>query len=194
MATKAKTHRFELVFPWREKDGTSGCETAVIEAHNPRAHYGELRGEGEVSMTRHTAKFWAFGAQAVVAFMDLTGLRPCDDRKAVFGPGELDDEDEEEAALWDAEPPGFDHTRIWRAAGGRYVVTTEPYGERSEKAAAWCAGRSWACEVFPPRVGMWNPDGETGTRLVLISPGGRGAPIEPLIPVLLAGMPRWPSE
>jgi hypothetical protein len=192
MAVKAKTHRLELIFPWREKGGIFGVEEVVIEAHSPREHYGELRGEGEVSVTQNTARIWAFAARGVVAFMDLTELRSCDARKEVFGPTEL--EDDEEEGIWDVEPPGFDHTRIWRAADGRYVVTTEPYDKRCETAAAWCAERGWACEVFPPGVGMWNPGGENGTRLVVMSPAGNGAPIAPLIPILRASMPRWRSD
>jgi hypothetical protein len=35
--------------------------------------------------------------------------------------------------------------------------------------------------------------GENGTRLVLMSPARNGAPVTPLIPVLLAAMPRWSS-
>lgn len=194
MGAAAKTHRLELIFPWREKGECFGFETVVIDAQSPRAHYGDIRGEGEVSVTRETARIWAFAARSVVAFMDLTDLSPCDDWKAVFGRDEDDAFDEEEDQIWDAEPPGFDHTRIWRAADGRYVVTTEPYDERWKEAATWCADRGWACEVLPPGVGMWNPAGANGTRLVLISTAGKGAAIAPLIPALLAAMPRRTSS
>ena len=194
MTTDTKPYRLELSFPWTEKIG-AGAETVEIDALHSRDHYGALRGENEISATRHTAKLWAFAARSVITFADLTGLRPCDDDrdawKAVFGASELYEDEEEAELLWDAEPPGFDHTRLWRAAHGRYVVTTEPYDERCKTAAAWCAERGWACEIFPPGVGLWNPDGVKGTRFVLMAPAKNGASIAPMISILLAGMPRW---
>jgi hypothetical protein len=43
--------------------------------------------------------------------------------------------------------------------------------------------------VCRPGIGLWNPAG--GTRLILISPPGRGLPLEEISPLVDAALPEW---
>ena len=193
------THNFTLSFPWRDKmAGTHGCEEITITAQHPRDYYGEIRFEAQsrgydYPSSRDKAVAYAFCARGLVAFMDVTGLRRSNAWAAVFGRVKPLDEDDYEARGYESgqSPPAFDHTSVWLDAFGRYAVTTEPYNTVAEKAAAWCAAYGWQHHLFLANIGMWNPVGENGTRLVLASPPKNGVPIVPLIPKLLKAMPMW---
>ena len=193
------THQFSLAFPWRDKAaGTHGSEEIAITAQHPREQYGEFRFEAQSRgydylSSRDKAVAYAFCARSLVAFMDATGLRRSNAWAAVFGPVKLLDEGDFEARGHESgqHAPGFDHTSVWRDASGRYAVTTEPYNTAADQADAWCEAHGWQHHLFPVGVGMWNPAGALGTRLVLTSPPKNGAPIAPLVPKLLKAMPRW---
>jgi ADP-ribosylglycohydrolase len=184
-------HSFTLVFPWRERNGRAGEETLEITALRPREHYGELRGDNEVSPWRRQARLFAHAARSAVVFMDATGLEPSWNYDAVFGSGD------------ERRPAGCDHVRLWRSPEpgranggarrnkGRYAATIEPYGEGFKTVEESCRALGWACATFPPGIGMWLPSGESGTRLVLASPPGNGVPLAPLVETLLKAMPRW---
>jgi hypothetical protein len=127
--------------------------------------------------------------------MDATDLRAATAPKGLFN-------DEAEEEHLDVAPEFFDHTRYWHDAGGALLITTEPYDEeltiavdkrggkpaKPAQIAAWCADKNWACEILPPGIGLWNPEG--GTRLLLISPEPGGAALKPLVALLLETMPR----
>jgi hypothetical protein len=182
-----KAHELNLTFRWREQNGKFGREEIEIHAAYPRRHYGDLC-EADQSRARMEARRLALGACSVVAFMDITGLRPSEARQAIFG------RDTGVIVHRPSLNEGFDHTRLWRAADKRYAVTTEPYGVEYETTLAWCAAKGWESVLFPTGVGMWSPrglNGRAGTRLVLMSPPKNGAPVCELAPALTVGMPCW---
>lgn len=188
-------HRFSLEFGWADPDtGACGRETIKLAALQPRKHYGDLGDYPGIKRIRaREAKRLAFSARSLVAFMDVTGLRSSEAWSDVFQRVDWGREDRRGLPLRPSGDQGFDHTRLWRTADKRYVVTTEPYNTGPvDRAKAWCAAQGWPCEAFPPFVGFWNPDGEQGTLLLMMSPLVKGAPIAQWIPELMEKLPRGP--
>jgi hypothetical protein len=184
--------KFDLSFPWCEAGGGEGSVDIEIEARHPREHYRRHYGafEGEhidcQPQERH-AWIYAHCARSLVAFMDATGL----ERSYAFSKALV-----EGSAL----PAGHDHTKLWRVpeagsplgwSSGQFLLTTEPYGQIHAEVEAWCQERRWPCCTMPPRLGLWWPTDEEGTRLILISPPEVGVDLAPLVPLLHERLPVW---
>jgi hypothetical protein len=201
-------HNLELIFLWQNERGASGVAAQHVRARHPRKHY-DIRLERHVAPGPWEAARNALCAAAVVAFQDATGLLRSDAGPKLF-PQLRTPLDLPPRAYFANWPEGFDHTRVWRSAGGRHLITTEPYAEseedygtapagagcdsnceRAPRAAigdvlAACAGLGWPCHVMPQGIGLWNPP---LTRLVLVSPGKLGLPLAPIAAALDGRMP-----
>lgn len=176
--------KLKMEFRWRcWKEKTRGVEVVDVDARYPARRYATFAPESEYWYDSQAgARYSAEKTKRCIAFMDATGLRPCKSTLPVFGYGH--------------NPPGFDHTRLWRAEDKRYVITTEPYYGAPVCLSAWLEQHDWAYEVLPEGIGMWNPP---ATTLVLVTPGPievtegwrtrtlrpKGAPVAPFAQALL---------
>jgi hypothetical protein len=177
--------KLKIEFRWRcWAEKTRGVEVVEVDARHPARRYASLAPDSDFRYDRPDgARYAAEKTMRIIAFMDATDLRPCRSTLPVFGYGH--------------NPPGFDHTRLWRTEDKRYVVTTEPYGPLiDDHVTGWLKYQGWAYEVMPEGVGMWNPP---ATVLLLVTPGPievnegwrrctrrpKGAPVAPIAEALL---------
>ena len=158
-------HRFALTA--RFKTNTErGCVTLEVEADFPlkeyRAHphlkYLDIVSCSSIEGARESVDT----AARVIRFMDGAGVRPSQAWVSLFGA---------------VSPCGFDHTLVWKVAGGRRLVTTEPYGRGLDDALRWCRDHRWEARRLP-EWGMWNPP---ATTLLLCAPPRRGANLDVLL-------------
>ncbi len=169
-----KTNHLSLATYWSDRT-TRGCiETETIAAR-PAADYRlsayvsrALPGVDRVNYCNEGAARHALNvARHAIAFMDATGLSGSRAWRSIFP----------------RLPSGFDHTEVWQI-DGRYLVTTEPYGN-ADRAAAWCKANGWQC-AERPAWGMWNPP---ATTLLLCVPPKRGADLGAILKALDAATP-----
>jgi hypothetical protein len=148
--------KLKIEFRWRcWAEKTRGVEVVEVDARHPARRYASLAPDSDFRYDRPDgARYAAEKTMRIIAFMDATDLRPCRSTLPVFGYGH--------------NPPGFDHTSLWRTEDKRYVITTEPYYGVPASMAAWLQQHEWAYEVLPDGIGMWNPP---STTLVLVTPG-----------------------
>jgi hypothetical protein len=167
----------KITMRWCEDTGREGCVERIVHAQNERDHYGDFWGDTIIHRWESHARIAVHSAASVIAFMDITGLEICRDFAKVFG-------DQYEM------PDGADHTRCWHLraeVGGRYLATTEPYGDGYMRVEAWCQAKGWAYLTLPPGVGLWFPVSQ-GTRLVFLGRPGCGEPF-PMLARELTALP-----
>lgn|GEM_PF-4532256 len=74
------------------------------------------------------------------------------------------------------QPPGIDHTCVWRGDHKKIVVTTEPYNveEKTAEMKRWCDDKQWTMAVAPVGQGLWNPP---KTTLIVLAPPRGGVDV-----------------
>lgn len=121
------------------------------------------------------ANFRMWQLQSEIAFIDLTGIRPSSTAFNSFV--------SREHSHWSyrSNDLGFDHTRYWYAGQRKWLITTEPYHPHNcETVEKGCAMLQWPSIRMPWGSGFHFPYGETGTHLILISPGHKGVGLDTL--------------
>ncbi len=182
---------------WKDREsGASGRETAWVDLAVPWTELvtkTQMRAQRSlVSLTEeasdHLAYQYIFGSQGearravcsclrTFQFMQATGLRPTRAHSRVYPVGS------ESNAV-----PGSDHYTFWYHPESKgYVFADEPYEpaalRRISDRNAWALKHDYVIEK-PNWPGMYNPGGESGSRLYLIFNKKKAPPVAAMVAAL----------